>query len=174
MQELTRRRFIVALAALSGAAGSALNPQLFSLSRAWAESAAASGEAVRKITVRMARLIYPHDALPDEVYAGILDQALASVATGGEFAAQLDAAAAALDENAGGDWLNLDSTAQVEAMRHIETQPFFVAILNQVRFGLYFSPVYWAHVGYPGPSKDFGGYLHRGAGEIDWLPEESS
>jgi hypothetical protein len=32
---------------------------------------------------------------------------------------------------------------------------------------------YWKHVGYPGPSKDFGGYLRRGAGEIDWLGEDS-
>jgi len=174
MRNLTRRRFIVALAALSGTAGSILNPQLFSLSRAWAESGDASDAGVRRISLRMARLIYPHDALGDEVYAGILDQALENVVSGEEFAAQLDAAAAALDKESGGDWSTVDAAAQVEAMRKVETQPFFAAIVNQVRFGLYFSPAYWAHVGYPGPSKDFGGYLHHGAGEIDWLPEETS
>jgi hypothetical protein len=32
---------------------------------------------------------------------------------------------------------------------------------------------FWQQVGYPGPSKGFGGYLHHGPGEVDWLGEES-
>lgn len=58
-------------------------------------------------------------------------------------------------------------------MREIETEPCFVAIRNHVRAGIYYGAAFWKLVGYPGPSKDFGGYLGRGAGEIDWLPEES-
>jgi hypothetical protein len=160
--------------ALTGAAGPILKPDLILMSRAWAESDGASGAASHELAMRFARLLYPHDSLPDEVYAGIIDQALGNVATGKSFAAQLDAAAAELDERAGGDWLQIDTPAQVDAMKSIDTLPIFTAILNQVRFGLYFSPAYWAHIGYAGPSKDFGGYLHHGAGEIDWLPEEVS
>lgn len=170
--QLARRRFVVAIMALSGAAGTALNPQLSLFSRAWAESPGQPGEGVLAAMVRMARLLYPHDALSDEVYAGILDRALSETAAGAAFAGQLDAAAAALDARAGGAWRDLDTAAQVEVMRGIETEAFFVAIQATVQFGVYNHRDFWKHVGYPGPSKGFGGYLHRGAGDIDWLPEK--
>ena len=169
---LTRRRFVVAVIALSGAAGAALEPRLFGLSRAWAESSGQVDEAVRFAMVRMARLLYPHDALSDEVYADLLDQALSDTATGAVFARQLEAVTAALAGRSGGAWQNLDVAAQIEAMRGIETESYFVAIQNNVRASIYTGSAFWKHVGYPGPSKDFGGYLHRGAGEIDWLPED--
>jgi len=169
---LTRRRFIVALAALCGAAGSALKPDLFSVSRAWAESAGPPDGALRETMVRMARLLYPHDALSDDVYAAVLDQALSDMASGEAFSRQLDEAAAALAEQTGGAWLGLDPAAQIQAMRDIETEPFFVAVENQVRAGIYMGAAFWKHVGYPGPSKGFGGYRYHGAGDIDWLPEE--
>lgn len=171
---LTRRRFVVSLIALSGAAGSAPQPGLFSLSRAWARSADQVDESVRRAMVRMARLLYPHDALVDDIYSDVLDQALTDAAKGAEFAEQLEAAAAALDERSGGEWQELDHSQQIEAMRGIEAQPYFAAIQNQVRAGIYNGQAFWKHVGYPGPSKQFGGYLHRGAGEIDWLPEDKS
>lgn len=171
---LTRRRFIVAVLALSGSAGAAVGPGLFALSQAWAGAPDPVDESVHLAMVRMARLLYPHDALSDKVYASVLDQALSNTASGTEFARQLDEATAALDERSGGAWQDLDVSAQIEAMRGIETEPYFVVILNSVRAGIYNGAAFWKHVGYPGPSKDFGGYLHHGAGEIDWLPEELS
>lgn len=170
--QLARRRFVVAIMALSGAAGTALNPQLSLFSRAWAESTGAPDRDVLAAMVRMARLLYPHDALSDDVYAGVLDRALSETAAGAAFAGQLDAAAAALDARSGGVWQDLDVAAQIEAMRAVETEAFFVAIQATVQFGVYNDPDFWKHVGYPGPSKGFGGYLHRGAGDIDWLPEK--
>lgn len=171
--QLTRRRFVVAIVALAGAAGSTLNPGLFTLGRAWAESPGPVDDAVRDAMVRMARLLFPHDALADDVYAEVLNRALSDVATGADFAADLEAASAALADRSGGDWRALDAAGQVEVMQGIETAEFFVAIQNAVRAGIYNGAAYWKHVGYPGPSKDFGGYLGRGAGEIDWLPEGS-
>lgn len=168
---MTRRRFLVAVIALSGAAA-ALEPGLFSLSRAWAESPGKIDETVRTAMVRMARLLYPHDVLSDEVYANVLEQALSDTATSDLFARQLEEATATLAERSGGAWPDLDSAAQIELMQGIETDPYFVAIQNSVRSGIYNGSAFWKHVGYPGPSKDFGGYLHRGAGEIDWLPEK--
>jgi hypothetical protein len=81
--------------------------------------------------------------------------------------------AAALAAQSGGRWQDLDAAAQIEAMRGLGNEAFFAAIQNQVRAGIYMGAAYWKHVGYPGPSKDFGGYLRRGAGEIDWLGEDS-
>lgn len=169
-QQLTRRRFVVSAIALSGAAGSVLRPDLFAVSRAWAESEALLDDSLRKQMLRMARLLFPHDALSDDVYAGVLELALSNTASNDEFAAQLDAAAAALDLQSGASWQTLDEAAQLDAMHSIEAEPYFGAIREHVRLGIYNSPAFWEHVGYAGPSKSFGGYLHRGAGDIDWLP----
>jgi hypothetical protein len=171
-RQLTRRRFIVSVIALSGAAGSALQPDLFAVSRAWAASAAPLDDSLRQAMVRMARLLFPHDALTDDVYAEILDRALSDTANGKAFARQLEATAEALARQSGDNWAQLDESAQIEAMRRIEAEPFFAAIQNHVRAGIYNGAAFWKHVGYPGPSKVFGGYLHRGAGDIDWLPED--
>lgn len=170
---LARRRLVIAIAAFSGAAAIGRDSRLSVLGRAWAETPGQPGAGVHAAMLRMARLLYPHDALPDAVYAGILDRALSDVAAGAEFARQLDRAAAALDARAGRAWMELELAAQVAAMRDIETEAFFVAIQNAVRAGIYFDPAFWKHIGYAGPSKGFGGYLHRGAGDIDWLPEKA-
>ena len=167
----TRRQFIISVIALSGAAGAAVEPSLFALSQAWAELPDRVDEMVRLNMVRMARLLYPHDALSDEVYAGVLEQTLSDTVSGDIFARQLEEANTALTERSGGAWQDLDIAAQIEAMRSIESETYFTAIQNSVRAGIYNGPAFWKHVGYLGPSKNFGGYLHRGAGEIDWLPE---
>ena len=169
---LTRRRFVVSIIALSGVAGSALRPDLFAVSQAWAESVFSPGKEVLQAMVRMARLLFPHDALSDDVYAEVLNQALADTAGNSELAAHLNAAATALNQQPGNAWHELDEAAQIATMRNIETEPYFVAIQNHVRAGIYNGAAFWKHVGYPGPSKGFGGYLYRGAGDIDWLPEE--
>jgi len=168
---LARRRFVVAVIALAGGAGVTLQTDLFRLSRAWAESPGQLDAATRNAMLQMARRLYPHQALPDSVYAGVLDAALADVAAGAAFAREIEQAAAALEASSGGDWLDLDAAAQAGLLRRIESEPYFAAIANQVRVGIYTSQAFWKQVGYPGPSKDFGGYLHRGAGEIDWLDE---
>ena len=172
LHQLTRRRFIVSVIALSGVAGSALRPGLIPVSHAWAESVSPLDDSIRAAMVRMARLLFPHDALADDVYAEILDRALSGAAASSEFAEHLEAAAAALERHSGGSWRALDEAGQIDAMRSIESEPYFAAIREHVRAGLYNGAAFWKHVGYRGPSKGFGGYLHRGAGDIDWLPED--
>ena len=171
---LTRRRMIVAIVALSGAAAIGLESRWSLASRAWAESAGKSGGGVRAAMLRMARLLYPHDALSDAVYSGVLDRSLSAVAAGTEFRNQLDQAATALDARAGRPWLELDGAAQLAVMRDLEQEAYFVGIQNAVRTGIYNDPTFWKHIGYGGPSKDLGGCLHRGAGDIDWLPRTLS
>ncbi len=166
-----RRRFLVATMALSGAAGTLLGPHSLLVSRAWAESTGMSDDGIKTAMVRMARLLFPHDAIPDAVYARVLDGSLSAVTSGAEFRAQIDQVAGALDARVGGSWVDQEAEAQLAALRSIESEVSFLAIQNAVRAGIYNSPEFWKHVGYPGPSKGFGGYLHRGAGDVDWLPE---
>ena len=93
---LTRRRFIVFATTLVAAAGSSVRPEVSVIGGA---SASSPDEAARATMVRMARLLFPHDALSDDVYLEILDEALSDAASSEEFKTDLDAAATALDQS---------------------------------------------------------------------------
>ena len=166
-----RRRFLVAAIAFSGLASGTLGPSMLRLSSAWAQAAGEITQSTLDAMVRMARLLYPHDAISDEVYSAVLDQVLASTADDGSFAEVLGAAEEALNAQQSADFTELDEQAQIAAMQAIEGMGFFGAIQSAVRSKLYNHPAVWKHLGYEGPSFAKGGYLHRGSGDIDWLPE---
>lgn len=157
---LTRRRFLVAAITFTGVA---TGTTLLSASKAWAQS----GDGPSAAMLRIARLMFSHDGVSDEVFAEILDDALGATAADGSFAATLDAAANALPA----DFMALDEAVQVEALKSLQDEAFFGAIFFNVRLRLYNHPAVWAVLNYEGPSWQKGGYLNRGAGEIDWLPE---
>lgn len=154
----TRRRFLAAASALAGT--TTLQPLI-----TWAQSGGRPGGAM----IRMARLLYPYDALADDVYAEVLGDALSTAAE--ERADLLDQVNSDLDARTNGDFLGADEAAQIAAMQAIENGAAFGAVRASVRDGLYLHPACWKLIGYGGPSFRDGGYLHRGAGEIDWLPE---
>lgn len=172
-KKTTRRRFLVATMTLAGCASGTLSPSMLRLSSAWADTGGrASGETLNAM-VQMARLLFPHDAMSDEFYGQVLDAALSATASNHSFAAVLDAAEQALNTARRHDWLDLDEGEQLAVMREVQDQGFFAAIEGNVRAGIYLNPVFWKHIGYPGSSKEFGGYINRGSGDIDWLPEGS-
>ena len=166
-----KRRFLIACIALTGLGATPLGPMVFRASRAWAQASgtldAATGEAI----VRMARLLYPHDAVEDGVYAEVLDQALASTANDPGLEDQLAQAQAALDGHQQADFVDLDEAAQIATMQAVEGSDYFRAIQVAVRSNLYRHPRVWEYLGYDGPSWAQGGFLNRGAGDIDWLEE---
>ena len=63
----------------------------------------------------------------------------------------------------------LDEEDQLAAMIAVEQMDFFAVIRGAVSQRLYYHPAIWALLGYEGPSFQQGGYLNRGAGDIDWL-----
>ena len=164
-----RRRFLVAAITLVGAGTGAFGPQGLRVSRAWAQGAAL-GSSTKEAMVRMARLLFPHNAIGDDVYADVLDQALASTAADASFAETLRRAEVALGGQ-GRAFVELDEASQLAALRAIERTAFFNAIHVTVRSRFYNHPAVWKHLGYGGPSYAQGGYLNRGAGEVDWLAE---
>ncbi len=168
---LNRRRFLVAAIALSGFASGILGPSVLRFSRAWAQSDTPLEEDISHALVQMARRLYPYDAIPDEVYAQVLNDALASTVDDGSFAETLRSAEQALNSQQSADFIDLDADAQIEAMRSVEQMSFFAAIQWAVKIRVYNHPAIWELLGYEGPSFEQGGYLNRGAGEIDWLPE---
>jgi hypothetical protein len=126
----------------------------------------------RRILLRMARRLYPHDALGDAVYVDVLAPLQAAADADPKLAEALRDGRDALDIAAGGDWLAADVEKQVMAFREIENGTFFETVQNAVRTELYEHPTVWELIGYQGSSVEHGGYLERGFDDIDWLPED--
>jgi hypothetical protein len=151
----------------AGAAG----PSGLRLGRAWAQDGAQLDASTKDAMVRMARLLFPHNAIADDVYADVLDAALTSTAADASFEQTLRQAEAALDRQSAAPFVELDEDSQLAALRAVEREAFFGAIHVAVRSRFYNHPAVWEHLGYGGPSFAQGGYLNRGAGEVDWLAE---
>jgi hypothetical protein len=153
-----RRRFLVGAIFLGSSAGA-----LKQIS-AWAQGGPGA------TLVRMARHLYPHDALDDAVYAQVLDDALGATAADTSLADAFRSAESELDARSESGFLDLTADEQLATMQTFEDSEFFAAIATAVRIRLYNHPAFWSLIGYEGPSWQRGGYLNRGAGEIDWLP----
>ena|SRR5450432_3062134 len=120
----------------------------------------------RTVILRMIRLLYPHDAIPDHVYAEVLNRALASNSALHEMVVNAEKA---LDAQQQQRWIDLDEQGQITAMKAIDRTDFFATIRGAVQTALYNHPSVWAVLGYEGPSFEKGGYIERGAGVVDWL-----
>ena len=158
---LNRRRLLAATLAFSTLPVGALVG--LRAGRAWAE---AQDDAV---LTRLARLLFPHDGLSDEVYAKVMGEVLRKLAAAPATAELLDTVHAALDAQQTSNWIDLDEPAQVTALRAIQVEAYFAAILGAVRLAFYTEPAVWKQIDYPGSSKEYGGYKDRGFDDIDWL-----
>ena len=165
----SRRRFL--LSAITFSAVIATGTGWLRVSSAWAQGAL-DGDAVEKL-VRMARLLFPHDAIPDEVYSDVLQDILAAAAADPRLQSHLTDAVTALDEVHQTQWFDLDDALQHSALQAIEDTPYFAAIKINVSSRFYNHAKVWEHIGYPGPSVQFGGYVDKGFDDIDWLPEDA-
>jgi hypothetical protein len=150
MAKLSRRRLLLASALLLAPIAPACTPSL----------RAEAGPSLR----RMARLLWPHNAVADEVYAQAADGLLAD-------AAQRDLLLTGVRALNRSGWLRQPEAAQIATLRAIENGAFFGLVRAGVRDRLYALPAVWQAIGYPGSSLEFGGYRNRGYDDIDWLPE---
>jgi hypothetical protein len=166
-----RRKFLVAVVTFTGVGAGTFGTALLRVGRAWAQAGPALDGSTRDALVRMARLLYPHDAISDEVYGQALDAALTSTSGDASFADTLRQAETALDAQQDAKFVELDEAEQLAALGAVEGSAYFGVIQQAVRSRFYNHAAVWEHLGYGGPSFAQGGYLNRGAGEIDWLPE---
>ncbi len=123
--------------------------------------AALSGQATATITA-VARAMYPHDALPDEVYARVSEK----LAEAAESRQVIDFGVAGL-----ADFTGKSPVEQAQALREIEGSEFFELVRSTAVVEIYSDPRTWAAFGYEGPSFDKGGYIDRGFNDLDWLPD---
>lgn len=169
--DMERRRFLVACIAVTGLLATPTGTNLLRSGRVWAQASGTLDAETRQAMLRMARLLYPHDAVADEVYGEVLDQALSSTAGDPELQDLFAQAHAALDGHQQANFMDLDEETQIAVLQAVEDNDFFRAIQAAVRSNVYNHPRVWEILGYDGPSYAQGGFLHRGAGDIDWLED---
>ena len=132
------------------------------------ETATLGSRAMATIAVA-ARTMYPHDALPDDVYARVGEK-LAEAAREDPAAARtiLDGVSA-LDGSR--PFAELSADEQLKALQGIEGSDFFELVRSTAVVEVYSDERTWRLVGYEGPSFDKGGYINRGFNDLDWLPD---
>jgi len=114
-----------------------------------------------------ARTIAPHDKLEDAAYAVVIRNLDAAAAKDEALRKQLKEGVASL----GPGFAGAPETARIEALRKVESTPFFQGLRVQTLQGLYSTPLAYACFGYEGEAFSKGGYLQRGFNDLRWLPE---
>lgn len=170
---LTRRNLLRGSGLLLGtlAAGSALTA--LAPSRAWAVELKALSSAEGDTLMKMGRVLYPHEKLPDAVYALLAKDLDAGAATDPKSAALLRAGITELDKAAGGSFAKAPAAQQLAVVKAMEATPFFAAVRGKCVTSLYDNDMAYAVFGYPGSAWEKGGYITRGFQDLKWLPEPS-
>jgi hypothetical protein len=135
-----------------------------------ASTSAADAASVAAVA-QVVRVMFPHSSFPDGPYERC---ASAIVEAGGEdvrWRAQLEQGLRDLDVVGGAPFASLDPSVALDVLRGMSATEFFQGIRSRVITTLYDDREVWKILGYEGPSFESGGYLHRGFGDLDWLPE---
>ena len=116
-----------------------------------------------------ARTMYPHDALPDEVYARVADKLVEAADGSPETARTIEEGVAVLNDDR--VFAELSADLQLKVLEGIEDTEFFELVRSTAVVEVYTDERTWQLVGYEGPSFDKGGYIDRGFNDLDWLPD---
>jgi hypothetical protein len=126
-------------------------------------------DGARATVLRAARVMFPHDALPDEAYEKVVRQIEVEAGNDEAVARQIEQGIADLDGS--GSFASLDPDAELQALTRAEGSDFFELLKATAVVELYDQPLVWKAFGYEGPSTHLGGYLNRGFDDLDWLPD---
>ncbi len=133
------------------------------------ETATLSSQIMATITAA-ARTMYPHDALPDDVYARVRDKLAETAREDPGAARTIEEGVSAL--NGGGrSFAELSADEQVAVLQAVEGSAFFELVRSTAVVEVYSDERTWQLLGYEGPSFDKGGYIKRGFNDLDWLPD---
>ena len=137
----------------------------------WAMSLKTVDEHAARTLLRMARHLYPHDALGDIYYATVVESIDGKAATDPELHAVIKNGVAELDRALPLPWLELSDGYQLEVLESLESTPFFQAVRGNTVVALYNNQNVWPFFGYQGSSFEYGGYLRRGFQDAGWTGE---
>ncbi|MEO8938381.1 MAG: twin-arginine translocation signal domain-containing protein [Burkholderiaceae bacterium] len=167
---LARREFLKGSGILIGVLASGSLLASLAPSPVWAVELQKLTTAQGDTLIAMGRVLYPHKKLPDAVYALLAKDLDAKAAATPATATTLQDGIAALDQAAGGRFVDASTAKKLAIVKGLEGTPFFGAVRGQCVTSLYDNDMAFAALGYPGSSWQKGGYLTRGFQDLKWLP----
>jgi hypothetical protein len=172
--QVSRRRFLQSGAAAAPAATLLAGGVALDATSAWAQAENLSPHALATLTL-MARDTYPHDQIGDAYYRKAVAHWDDASATTAAQRSVISDGVAMLDSEAnarfGSNYLDIPAESdRVTVLQAIEPSAFFKAVRADLVVSFYNQKPLWAKFGYEGASAQYGGYLHRGFNDIDWLP----
>ncbi len=170
---LTRRSLLRGSGVLMGtlAVGGVLTA--LAPSRAWALELKTLSTAEGTTLMKMGRVLFPHEKLPDAVYALLAKDLDGGAGKDAAKATLIKGGCSELDKAAGGSFAKATPVRQLQIVKAMEGKPFFNAVRGQCVTSLYDNDMAFTAFGYPGSSWEKGGYLTRGFQDLKWLPEPS-
>lgn len=144
---------------------------LIGADRAWAMQLRTIGVDTGRILLRSIRLIYPHDSLGDQYYAGVVEALDAEASDSADVSTILADGSVGLDSAYPVPFLELSEGHQLKALKAIDASDFFQKIRSKTIGVFYNNPGVWEAFGYEGGSFDEGGYIERGFDDLGWLPD---
>jgi hypothetical protein len=143
-------------------------------STSWALELKALSSAQGATLMAMGRVLYPHQKLPDAVYALLAKDLDAKAAADAGAAKLLQDGVAWLNRSAGGDFAKAKPAQREAIVRGMEGTAFFATVRGQCITSLYDNDMAYAVFGYPGSAWEKGGYITRGFQDLKWLPAPST
>lgn len=171
---LTRRRLLTGSGVLFGTLAMGSPLALLAPSRAWAVELKTLTQAEGEALMKMGRMLYPHDKLPDAVYALLAKDLDAAASADGAVATELREGIAALNQAAGGNFAKASRQIQFKAVKSLDKQVFFERVRGKCISSIYDNDMAFAVFGYPGSAWEKGGYITRGFQDLKWLPNPST
>jgi hypothetical protein len=167
--QASRRRFLQGSAVLSGLLAAGTPIALLAPSRAWAVELTHLNQAQADSLMALARTLYPHQTLPDAVYALVVKD-IDAKASDPQTAQLVKSGVAMLDQAANGKWTSATDQERTAIVTANQKDPFVQFVRGQCITSLYDNELAYAHFGYEGEAFSKGGYVYRGFNDLTWLP----
>ena len=168
---LTRREFLRGSGILTGTLAASSVLASLAPSQSWAVELGTLNQGEGEALMKMGRTLYPSAKLQDAVYALLAKDLDADAAKSPDALKQLREGCAELDKAAGGSFASAGAAKQLEAVKSLESSPFFATVRGKCITSLYNNEMAFASFGYEGASYDKGGYITRGFQDLKWLPD---
>ena len=169
---MRRREFLQKSAmVIVGTAVAAAAPSAVAGNDQWTAPLKKLSPAQAQTLLKMARQIYPHPKLDDACYIITVTDLDSAAAASPETARLLTDGVAQLQSSTGGKFDHLTPEQQTAVLTAIQSGPFFQKVRATEVVSLYNNREVWKQFDYRGASYPFGGYIHHGFNDLNWLPD---